>query len=35
MSWSWVIRMLIILIVILVVVAGTVVALRLTDPGGR
>ena len=33
MSWSWVIRMLIILIVILVVVAGTVVALRLTDPG--
>ena len=33
MSWTWVIRMLIILIVVLVVVAGTVVALRLTDPG--
>ncbi len=32
MSWSWVIRMLIILVVVLVVVAGTVVALRLTDP---
>ena len=33
MSWTWVIRMLIILIVVLVVVAGTAVALRLTDPG--
>ena len=33
MSWSWVIRMLIILVVVLIVVAGTVVALRLTDPG--
>ena len=32
MSWSWVIRMLIILVVVLLVVAGTVVALRLTDP---
>lgn len=33
MSWSWVVRMLIILVVVLLVVAGTVVALRLTDPG--
>lgn len=33
MRWSWVVRMLIILVVVLVVVAGTVVALRLTDPG--
>lgn len=33
MSWSWVVRMLIILAVVLLVVAGTVVALRLTDPG--
>ena len=35
MSWSWVVRMLIILVVVLVVVAGTVVALRLTDPGAE
>lgn len=33
MSWSWVVRMLVILVVVLLVVAGTVVALRLTDPG--
>ncbi len=33
MRWSWVVRMLIILVVVLLVVAGTVVALRLTDPG--
>lgn len=33
MSLSWVVRMLIILAVALLVVAGTVVALRLTDPG--
>ena len=32
MSWSWVVRMLVILVVVLLVVAGTVVALRLTDP---
>lgn len=35
MSWSWVVRMLIILAVVLLVVAGTVVALRLTDPGAE
>ncbi len=35
MSWTWVIRMLVILVVVLVVVAGTVVALRLTDPGSE
>ena len=33
MSWPWVVRMLVILVVILLVVAGTAVALRLTDPG--
>lgn len=33
MRWSWVVRMLVILVVVLLVVAGTVVALRLTDPG--
>ena len=33
MSWTWVIRMLVILVVLLLVIAGTVVALRLTDPG--
>ena len=35
MSWTWVIRMLVILIVLLLVIAGTVVALRLTDPGSE
>ena len=33
MSWSWVVRMLVLLVVVLLVIAGTVVALRLTDPG--
>ena len=35
MRWSWVVRMLVILVVVLLVVAGTVVALRLTDPGSE
>ncbi len=35
MSWTWVIRMLVILVVLLLVIAGTVVALRLTDPGSE